>query len=144
VEILPQAQAEGLGVFPYSPLGGGLLTGKYSRTARPVSGRLVENKMYMTRYAADWMYAAAKRFSELAEREGVPAVTLAIAWVAAHSAVTAPLIGARDLEQLKVCLDAADFVLTPELYSEIASLTPEPPPATDRNEERTAHNYGTR
>ncbi len=144
VEILPQAQAEGLGVFPYSPLGGGLLTGKYGPEDRPDSGRLVENKMYMTRYAADWMYAAASRFSELAEREGISPATLAIAWVAAHPAVTAPLIGARNLEQLEACLAAADFALSPELYGEIAALTPEPPPATDRNEERTAHNFGSR
>lgn len=144
VEILPQAQAEGLGVFPYSPLGGGLLTGKYGRESRPDSGRLVENKMYMTRYAAGWMYEASERFSDLANREGVAPATLGIAWVAAHPAVTAPLIGSRSLEQLKACLDAAAFEMTPALYAEIASLTPEPPPATDRNEERTAHNYGTR
>lgn len=144
VEILPQAQAEGLGVFPYSPLGGGLLTGKYGPGNRPDSGRLVENEMYMTRYAEEWMYTAAERFAEVAEREGIAPATLAIAWVAAHPAVTAPLIGARNLEQLEACMAAADFALTPELYGEIASLTPGPPPATDRNEERTAHNYGTR
>jgi aryl-alcohol dehydrogenase-like predicted oxidoreductase len=144
VEILPQAQAEGLGVFPYSPLGGGLLTGKYGRESRPDSGRLVENKMYMTRYAAGWMYEASERFSDLAKREGVAPATLGIAWVAAHPAVTAPLIGSRSLGQLKACLDAAAFKMTPQLYAEIASLSPEPPPATDRNEERTAYNYGTR
>jgi len=144
VEILPQAQAEGLGVFPYSPLGGGLLTGKYGREARPDSGRLVENKMYMTRYAAEWMYIAAGRFAELAAREGVPPAALAIAWVAAHPAVTAPLVGARSLEQLEACVAAAAVEITPELYAEIASLSPEPPPATDRNEERTEFTFGKR
>jgi aryl-alcohol dehydrogenase-like predicted oxidoreductase len=144
VEILPQARAEGLGVFPYSPLGGGLLTGKYGPRDRPDSGRLVENKMYMTRYSADWMYGAAQRFTELAEREGVPPATLAVAWVAAHPAVTAPLIGARNLGQLQASLGAADLDLSPELYAEISSLTPKPPPATDRNEERTEHNFGVR
>jgi aryl-alcohol dehydrogenase-like predicted oxidoreductase len=144
VEILPQAQAEGLAVVPYSPLGGGLLTGKYGPSSRPDSGRLVTNKMYMTRYAADWMYEAAERFADLAEEKGVSPATLGIAWVAAHPAVTAPIVGARSLDQLKACLAAADFVMTPELYAEIAALTPEPSPATDRNEEKTPHHFGAR
>lgn len=144
VEILPQARAEGLAVVPYSPLGGGLLTGKYGASRRPDSGRLVSNKMYMTRYAAEWMYAAAERFSELAKREGVSPATLGIAWVAAHPAVTAPIVGARSLDQLKACLAAADFTVKPELYAEIAALTPDPPPATDRNEEKTPHHFGAR
>ncbi len=144
VEILPHARAEGLGVFPYSPLGGGLLTGKYALHKKPDSGRLVENKMYMTRYAADWMYGAAEKFSELAKHLGVSPSTLAIAWVAAHPAVAAPIVGARNLDQLKDCLASATFSLGPELYNQIAALTPAPPPATDRNEEKTAHNFGAR
>jgi aryl-alcohol dehydrogenase-like predicted oxidoreductase len=144
VEILPQAHAEGLAVVPYSPLGGGLLTGKYGSSSKPDSGRLVENKMYMTRYAAEWMYEAAERFADLAKEKGVSPVTMGIAWVAAHPAVTAPIVGARSLDQLKACLAAADFAMTPELYAEIAALTPEPPPATDRNEEKTPHHFGAR
>jgi aryl-alcohol dehydrogenase-like predicted oxidoreductase len=144
VEILPQAESEGLGVFPYSPLGGGLLTGKYSSRGKPDSGRLVQNQMYMTRYAAEWMYQAAERFAALAEREAVHPATLAVAWVAAHPAVTAPIIGARSLEQLGASLAAAGFRMTGELYAEIAALTPEPPPATDRNEERTTHSMDAR
>ncbi len=144
VEILPHAQAEGLGVFPYSPLGGGLLTGKYGSQIMPDSGRLVENKMYMTRYAADWMFRAAEQFTALAKDQGVSPATLAIAWVAAHPAVTAPIVGARNLDQLKACVASAALELNPELYSQIAALTPEPPPATDRNEEKTAHNFGAR
>ena len=144
VEILPQAQAEGLGVFPYSPLGGGLLTGKYGPQKKPDSGRLVENKMYMTRYAAKWMYAAAEKFSALAEQWGLSPVPLAIAWVASHPAVTVPIVGARSLEQLSACFAASELTVTPELYQNIAALTPEPPPATARNEEKTAHNLGAR
>lgn len=144
VEILPQAQAEGLGVFPYSPLGGGLLTGKYGLQKKPDFGRLVENKMYITRYEAEWMYAAAEKFTELAEQRGLSPVTLAIAWVAAHPAVTAPIVGARSLDQLKDCIVSTAYPLSTELYSQIAALTPDPPPATDRNEEKTAQNFGAR
>ncbi|HDJ24223.1 MAG TPA: aldo/keto reductase, partial [Candidatus Aminicenantes bacterium] len=66
VEILPMAQAENLAVCPYSPLGGGLLTGKYTTSTKPQKGRLVENKMYRTRYGAKWMYEVAEKFVALA------------------------------------------------------------------------------
>ncbi|MGB8951278.1 MAG: aldo/keto reductase [Candidatus Aminicenantales bacterium] len=144
VEILPMALAEGLGVIPYSPLGGGLLTGKYGVSRRPDSGRLIENRMYQTRYGVDWMYETAERFTALAKRCNVEPASLAIAWVASHPAVTAPIIGARNMDQLKTAFASLEMTMTPELRSEISSLSPEPPPATDRNEERTPHNYGLR
>jgi aryl-alcohol dehydrogenase-like predicted oxidoreductase len=144
VEILPLARAEGLGVLPYSPLAGGLLSGKYRRAERPARGRLIDNEMYRTRYGDASNYEIAERFAELAARHGHAPASLAIAWVAAHPAVTAPLIGARNLEQLEPCLCAAELELGAELYGEISALSPTPPPATDRNEERSAHNYGTR
>lgn len=144
VEILPMAQAEGLGVMSYSPLAGGLLTGKYGADKRPEKGRIVDNKMYTTRYGDDHNFAIAERFTELAREVGQHPAALAIAWVAAHPAITAPLIGARNLEQLEVCLSAAEVTMDDELYARISALSPEPPPATDRNEERSAHNYGAR
>ncbi len=144
VEILPMAQAEGLGVMTYSPLAGGLLSGKYGTEKRPPKGRIVDNAMYATRYGADDNYAVAARFTALAEELGHHPAALAIAWVAAHPAVTAPLVGARNLEQLDVCLSAVDVPMTEALYARISALSPEPPPATDRNEERSANNYGTR
>ena len=58
--------------------------------------------------------------------------------------MTSVLLGARDVGQLDVNLGAAALTLTPELRARIAALTPEPPPATDRNEERTASNFGQR
>jgi len=144
VEILPCARAEGLGVIPYSPLGGGLLTGKYGKDKRPASGRLVDNLMYTTRYGAESNYEIADRFCALAAERGVSPVSLAIAWVAAHPAVTAPLIGARHVEQLEPCLAAAELEVDEELYAAVAALSPTPPPATDRNEETSAHNFGSR
>lgn len=144
VEILPQAQAEGLAVLPYSPLGGGLLSGKYGVERRPPLGRIVDNPMYATRYSPPDYYAVADRFSALAAEHGYSPAALGIAWVAAHPAVTAPLIGARNVEQLEACLAAADVVMTPDLRNAISALSPTPPPATDRNEEASAHNYGAR
>ena len=99
VEILPMAQSEHLGVISYSPLGGGLLTGKYGTAARPASGRLVESQMYKTRYGADWIYDVAERFTNFARQHGYEPAGLAVAWVAGHPAMTAPIIGSRNLEQ---------------------------------------------
>ncbi len=143
-EILPMAQALGVGVIPYSPLGGGLLTGKYGRGRGPDAGRLVSNPMYQTRYAADANFDAADRFTALAAEFGHAPATLAIAWVASHPAVTSVLLGARSVDQLDAALAAADLDLSAETRARISALTPEPPPATDRNEERSANNYGSR
>ena len=144
VEILPMAASEGIAVLPYSPLGGGLLTGKYDTSKQPKAGRLVDNKMYTTRYGSQDNFAVAQRFSELAASLDVHPVTLAISWVRSHPAVTAPLIGARSVEQLTPALAALDFEMSSELRAEISALSPSPPPATDRNEESSAHNYGSR
>jgi aryl-alcohol dehydrogenase-like predicted oxidoreductase len=144
VEILPMARAENLGVIPYSPLGGGLLTGKYGPNKQPEKGRLVENKMYQVRYGADWVYKVAQAFVDFARVRGYDPVALAVAWVESHPAVTAPIIGARNVAQLEGSLRALEIEMTPELRAEISALSPEPPPATDRNEEQTQHNYGVR
>ncbi len=136
VEILPMAAAEQLGVIPYSPLGGGLLTGKYATDARPDRGRLVEDARYQKRYGDDEHYKIAERLSAYASDQGVHPVTLAVAWVGSHPAVTAPIIGARDVEQLEPSLAAAEFEMSAELRAELSALTPPVPLAHDRSEER--------
>ncbi len=132
VELLPVAQSEDMAVLPYSPLGGGLLTGKYAAGS---GGRLVDDPMYESRYGQDWMHKAAVALGEMAADLGVSPITLAVAWVAHHPAITAPIISASTPEQLQPSLDAAGFDMTPELYARISALTPTPPPATDRSEE---------
>lgn len=144
VEILPMAAAEGIGVMPYSPLGGGLLSGKYGAERRPAGGRLIENPMYGVRYGDPVNFAIAERFTALAAELGVHPATLAIAWVGSHPAVTAPILGAQSREQLEIALASTAVAMTPELRARIAALSPTPPPATDRNEETSAHNYGSR
>lgn len=134
-EILPLAQAEGLGVITYSPVGGGLLSGKYGPDRRPDTGRLVENKMYATRYGEDWAYRTAADFTVFAGKLGVHPVSLAVAWVAGHPGVTCPIVGARSVEQLAPALKSVEIEMTPELRAEIADLSRTPAPATDRLEE---------
>ena len=141
VEILPLALSEQIGVISYSPLGGGLLTGKYGASQRPERGRLVENPMYVKRYGEGVYYEIAERFAAHARARGVPPAALAVAWVMSHPAITAPIIGARNLEQLEESLAALQITMTPEWRAEISALSIEPPPATDRSEERSGIVY---
>ena len=133
VEILPMAQANGLGVIPYSPGGGGLLTGKY---AEKQIGRLTTSKMYESRYGEAWMHEAAAKFAAFCRQRSLHPMSAAVAWVGAHPAVTAPIIGARSLEQLQASLDSVKMEMTPALRAEISALSRTPPPATDRLEEQ--------
>jgi aryl-alcohol dehydrogenase-like predicted oxidoreductase len=135
VEILPMAQALGVAVVPYSPTAGGLLTGKYTGGARPEGARFATNKMYQARYAEPSYWAVAEAFATLASQLGHKPATLAVAWTAAHPAVTSVLLGARTADQLEDTLAAADLDLDTETYARVAALTPTPPPATDRSEE---------
>ena len=136
VEIFPLAQADQIGVIPYSPLGGGLLTGKYTRENKPESGRLVTSAMYASRYGKDMYYDIAVAFSEFAMAQGYHPATLAVAWVMAHPAVTAPIIGARNMEQLESSLKSIAVDMTPDLYQAITDLSYDPDPANDRLEEK--------
>ncbi|WP_293572648.1 aldo/keto reductase [Phaeobacter sp.] len=151
VEILPMCADQGLTVAPYSPLGGGLLTGKYA--SRPLEGgnrgRLDEDPRYRERYGQGWMMESATALAELAAELGVAPASLAVAWAAGYGAYgtqegagdggahVTPIISARSLEQLRPSLAALQIDLTPELYARMSALSPRPAPATDRLEEQT-------
>ena len=137
VELLPLAAAEGLGVITYSPLGGGLLTGKYGVARRPAQGRLVQDPEYIGRYADAVYYEIAERFSAHARARGIQPAALAVAWVMSHPAVTAPILGALTPAQLEGSLAALEVAMTPEWRAEISALSIAPPVATDRSEEAT-------
>jgi len=134
VEILPLAVSEQLGVISFSPLGGGLLTGKYGVNKRPEQGRLVEEQRYTARYADEMNFVVADRFTTYAAEHGMHPATLAVAWVMSNPAITAPIIGARNVEQLEPSLAALDVDMTPQWRNEISSLSVTPAPATDRAE----------
>ncbi len=135
VEILPMAEANGIGVIPYSPGGAGLLSGKYAKQG---VGRLKTNKMYEARYGDAWMFEVAEEYTAFCQENGLHPVSTAVAWVGAHPAVTAPIIGARNTDQLKDSLASVNVAMTPELRTKIADLSRTPPPATDRSEELKA------
>lgn len=143
VEILPMAMDEGLGVLTYSPLGGGLLTGRYAagETTSLRRGRLTENSLYAARYGRGTDHATARKLVSFAHERGMSPATLAVAWVMSHPAVTAPILGARDVEQLEASLAAAEFSMSTELYAQISTLSITPSPATDRLEEQQGIEY---
>ena len=135
VEILPMAEANGLSVLPYSPAAGGVLSGKYSQQEKPTIGRLYSNPRYKDRYGEAWVHETAANFAAFCKNRGVHPVSMAVAWVGAHPAVTAPVIGARSVEQLQASLDSLKIDMTPALRAELSALSRTPPPATDRLEE---------
>jgi len=132
VEIFPMAIDQDIRIVPYSPLGGGLLTGKYAQGG---TGRLTEDDRYKARYNVDWMHSCARSLSEIGDELGQSPATLAVAWAARHSAKPAPIISGRSVEQLAPSLAAEGFDMDDALYARITALSQTPPPATDRLEE---------
>ena len=79
--------------------------------------------------------------ASLANELGVHPATLAVSWVLHGPGITAPIIGARNLEQLEPSLAAVSFPMTEELYRQVSAMSPAPPLATDRTEERAGVAY---
>jgi len=132
VEILPMAAAENLAVIPYNPLAGGVLTGKYLQAQPPSEGRLNVNSEYQERYKDPRVRETVGKFVQFARENGYRPASLAVAWVSHHPAVTAPILGARNTEQLKDSLQSLEIDMTPELYRQVSELSIAPPLATDR------------
>ncbi len=133
VEILPMCADLGILPATYSPLGGGLLTGKYS--AASAQGRLASDDRYAARYGIEWMHDTATQLSEIAKELATHPATLAAAWAARHQTCPSPILSARNTEQLAPSLAATTFYMGDTLYERLTALTPTPPPATDRLEE---------
>jgi aryl-alcohol dehydrogenase-like predicted oxidoreductase len=114
-EHLPLCREEGIGVIPWSPLGGGLLTGKLRKGAPPPAGsRAAVDPANRERFGADRNLAIAEAVIEVAKRVGKTPSQVALAWVIQQPGVSAPIFGARTLEQLEDNLGAADLVLDAE------------------------------
>jgi 1-deoxyxylulose-5-phosphate synthase len=126
--MLPFCGEEGVGVIPYNPIAAGLLSGKHTATAAPPEGRFTlgtAGRLYQDRYWHDREFGTVEQLRKLADEAGVSLVTLAVAWVAANPAVTAPIIGASSPEQLGPSLAAAEYQIDSELRSRLDELTNE-------------------
>jgi aryl-alcohol dehydrogenase-like predicted oxidoreductase len=123
-EIVPAAQDAGLGLLPWSPLGGGWLTGKYQRDQRPTGAtRLGDNP---ERGMEAWDRRGTARtwdvidaVQRVAEARGVSMAEVALAWVTDRPGVTSTILGARTTDQLAANLQAAGLHLTAEETSEL-------------------------
>ncbi len=118
-EIVPAAQDAGLGLLPWSPLGGGYLSGKYRRGQQPSGDtRLGENPdrgmEAWERRGTDRTWRIIDALTEVAEGRGVSMAAAALAWVTDRPGVTSTILGARTVEQLRANLEAADLHLTLE------------------------------
>jgi len=128
-EMLPFCQEDGVGVIPYNPIAGGLLSGKHSRTAPPPEGtrftlgNAAQN--YQDRYWHDREFDTVDALRKLAGQAGVSLVTLSVAWVLANPAITAPIIGASRPGQLDASLAAVEFELDDDLKGQLDDLTHE-------------------
>jgi aryl-alcohol dehydrogenase-like predicted oxidoreductase len=116
-EIVPAALDAGVGLLPWSPLGGGWLSGKYQRDARPAGEtRLGEDpgrgmEAY-DRRGNERTWRVVDAVHQIATERGVTMAEIALAWVTARPAVSATILGARTTAQLEANLRAADLRLT--------------------------------
>ena len=125
--MLPFCAEDGLGVIPYNPIAGGLLSGKHERSAPPGEGTRftlgTAGGMYQQRYWHDTEFDTVDQLGQLAKQAGLSPVTMAVAWVLANPAVTAPIIGASRPDQLGASLAAVDLTLDTDLKQQLDELT---------------------
>jgi aryl-alcohol dehydrogenase-like predicted oxidoreductase len=132
-DVLPTCARYGMGVIPWSPLAGGWLSGRYRKNADVPTPTSSARQRLADRYDLSLpanQRKLADQLAQLAEDAGIPLLQLAIAFVANHPAVTAPIIGPRTMEQLESQLPAADIVLDQALLDRIDEIVP---PGTNIN-----------
>jgi aryl-alcohol dehydrogenase-like predicted oxidoreductase len=128
-ELVPLALDQGLGVLVYSPLSGGLLTGKFRRgEAGPAGTRRAQMGRSPGIFDVDRAFDVAEALEAVAAERGVSVAQAALAWLLRRPAVTSLIIGARDPVQLADNLAAADWVMSDEEVARVAAAGAVPPP----------------
>ena len=123
-ELVPAMQACGLGLLPYFPLAGGLLTGKYKRQAAPPEGtRFAHMQGMANRYLNPANWTKVERLEDFCARRGHGLLELAFSWLLARPPVASVIAGATRPEQLEQNVNAASWALTPADLAEIDRLT---------------------
>ena len=126
-EVLPVCQRYGMGVIPWSPLGGGWLSGKWRKGAEDLTSRRAQripDRYDLSKPENQAKLEAADALGHLADEAGMPLPVLAVAWVLNHPAVTSAIIGPRTMEQLRSQLPAVDVTLDPDLLDRIDDIVP--------------------
>jgi 1-deoxyxylulose-5-phosphate synthase len=128
-ELLPLCLEEGLGVIPYNPIAGGLLSGKHRREAGPTAGTRFTlgnaAARYQDRYWHEREFATVDALRPLAQEAGLTLAGLAVAWTLAHPAITSAIVGASRPEQLDDVLAAVEKAISADLKSRLDELTRE-------------------
>jgi aryl-alcohol dehydrogenase-like predicted oxidoreductase len=127
-EILPICLEEGLGVIPWSPLGGGFLSGKYRREEEPPEGSRISEAVasmeeHWDRRATDRNWRALDVVGRISEETGKSYAQISLNWLLRQDGVTAPIIGARTLEQLEDNLGASGWTLDEEQVEELSDAS---------------------
>ena len=128
-EVIPACQDAGMGLLPWSPLGGGWLSGKYKRDQMPTGAtRLGENpnrgmEAFESRNAEERTWQVISAVQDVAEARGISMAQVALAWTAQRPAVTSVIIGVRTVEQLRYNLGAASLVLEPAEMEKLDSVS---------------------
>jgi aryl-alcohol dehydrogenase-like predicted oxidoreductase len=120
--LLPACRALGIGMIPYTPLAGGILTGKYRPGVDPPAGTRFGDLAFLRSRLTDERLAAVERLRPWAEARGRSVGELAIAWLLAHPEVSTVIVGARSAEQIDQNLGALSWQLTAEERDEVALL----------------------
>ncbi|MFJ7998894.1 aldo/keto reductase [Streptomyces sp. NPDC096310] len=128
MEVIPAAQEYGLGVIPWSPLGGGLLGGVIKKEVQ--GGRRAAGR------AADALADTATRariqsYEDLLDKHGIDPGEAALAWLLTRPGVTGPIVGPRTLEQLESAVRAVDLTLSEEVLSALDEIFPGPGPSPE-------------
>jgi aryl-alcohol dehydrogenase-like predicted oxidoreductase len=124
-DLLPVAEKYGMGVLPWSPLAGGWLTGRYRKgqeTPRSSRQDRMPARYDLSNPDNERKLEAAEQLAVLAEETGISLIHMALAFVLAHPAVTAPIIGPRTMEQLESQLGAVDVTLTSDVLDRIDEI----------------------
>ena len=127
-DLLPLAREEGIGVIPYNPLAGGMLTGKHAPGAPPEGTRFTlgtAGARYQERYWHEREFEAVDALKGVAAEAGMSMATMSVGWVLANPAITAPIVGASRPEQLADSLAAADKSIPADLKQRLDDLTTE-------------------
>ncbi len=126
-ELVPIALDQGLGIMVWSPLAGGLLSGKYRRGKdAPEGSRHFLNWGEPPIHNEDKLYDTIDALVQIAEARGITAAEVALAWLLGRPGVTSLVIGARTEAQLAMNLRAADLVLTPEETETLDAVSLQP------------------
>jgi aryl-alcohol dehydrogenase-like predicted oxidoreductase len=124
-ELIPVAQTYGLALIPWSPLAGGLLTGKYRRgLAKPEGSRYEKPNEIQARRWTEGMFDVLEPLAALADSRNIALSQLALAWVVHRPGVTSPIIGPRTLDQLEDNLRALEVTLGAEDLRAIDAILP--------------------